>query len=171
METRFLLAYATVSGATLEIAEAVAQTLREQGLTVDVLPARKVQTLAGYSAVVLGAPLYMFHIHKDARRFLAQHQKALAGGLPIAIFADGPFGDTDAKGWEMIRSKLDAELAALTWLKPAAVEVMGGKFDPANLKFPYNLIPAMRGMPPSDLRDWDAIRAWAGRLPALLKGA
>jgi menaquinone-dependent protoporphyrinogen oxidase len=44
--------------------------------------------------------------------------------------------------------------------------MVGGKFDPAKLRFPYNLIPALKKMPASDLRDWVAIRAWASSLAA-----
>ena len=50
------------------------------------------------------------------------------------------------------------------WLRPSAVEVIGGKFDPTGLRFPWNLIPVLRRMPASDLRDWDAIRRWASAL-------
>ena len=69
METKVLVAYASSYGSTKEIAEVISETLRSQGLAVDLRPIRKVQTLEGYSAVVLGAPLYMFHWHKDARHF------------------------------------------------------------------------------------------------------
>jgi len=171
MEIKVLLAYATTHGATREIAEAVAGTLREQGLAVDVLAARQVKALSSYQAVVLGAPLYMFHMHRDAKGFLTRHQKAFGAGLPIAIFAGGPFGDSDEKVWTEVRQKLDEELAKYTWLKPLAVEVVGGKFDPAGLHFPWNLMPYMKSQPPSDLRDWDAIRAWAVDLAVKIRSA
>lgn len=122
-------------------------------------------------AVVLGAPLYMFHLHKDALRFLSHHQKALTGGLPIAVFAGGPFGSGDGNEWQEVRKQLDQELAKFPWLRPVATEVIGGKFDPATLHFPWNLIPALRRMPPSDLRDWEAIRSWASTLAAQLQPA
>jgi menaquinone-dependent protoporphyrinogen oxidase len=63
------------------------------------------------------------------------------------------------------------ELAKFDWLKPSAVEVVGGRFDPAHLRFPWNLIPALKRMPAADLRDWAAIRAWAGQLAGLLQPA
>jgi len=72
MPTSVLVAYATRYGSTQEVAEVVAGTLRERGLEVDIQPMRKVQTLAGFRAVVLGAPLYMFRWHKDALRFLSR---------------------------------------------------------------------------------------------------
>lgn len=168
MEINILLAYASTHGSTREVAEAVAATLREYGLAVDLQPARDVHTLEGYYAVVLGAPLYMFHLHKDALRFLARHQKAFSRGLPVAIFAGGPIETGDEKEFQEVRKQLDQELAKFPWLKPVAVEVIGGRFDPARLRFPWNLIPALKQMPPSDLRDWEAIRAWAGCLAVQL---
>jgi len=44
--------------------------------------------------------------------------------------------------------------------------MLGGKFDPANLKFPMSLF--MGKMPASDIRDWDAIKAWAEGLKSKL---
>lgn len=171
MTIQVLLAYATTHGATQEIAEAIAGTLREQGLAVDVQPARQARDLQGYQAVVLGAPMYMFRLHGDAKNFLSRHQKALSSGLPIAIFAGGPFGEAEEKVWTEVRGHLDRELANFPWLKPLAVEIVGGKFDPTRLRFPYNLIPAMKSQPASDLRDWEAIRAWAVDLAGKIKAA
>ncbi len=170
MTGKILLTYASTHGSTMEVAERVAATLRENELTVDLQPLRAVRTLEGYRAVVLGAPLYMFHLHKDALRFLTRHQKVLAGGLPIAIFAGGPIeSGVDGKAWQEVRKQLDQELAKLPWLKPIAIEVIGGRHDPSHLHFPWSLIPALRQMPPSDLRDWEKICAWASSLATQLQ--
>ncbi|MDD5013868.1 MAG: flavodoxin domain-containing protein [Atribacterota bacterium] len=166
METKVLVAYATSYGSTQEIAEVISETLRSQGLAVDLQLIRNVRILEGYRAVVLGAPLYMFHWHKDALHFLSQYQKILAGHLPLAIFAGGPFGKGNGNEWQEVRARLDLELAKFPWLTPISVEIVGGKFDPTKLRFPYNLIPVLKKMPASDLRDWEAIRAWASSLAA-----
>ena len=63
-----------------------------------------------------------------------------------------------------MRARLDEELAQFAWLEPGAVQLIGGKFDPKKLRLPWNLLPALKQMPPSDLRDWPAIRTWAGSL-------
>jgi menaquinone-dependent protoporphyrinogen oxidase len=169
MEIKILVAYASTHGSTQEVAEAVAATLREHELAVDLQPARNVRSLDGYGAVVLGAPLYMFHLHKDGLRFLSKHKKVLTGGLPIAIFAGGPIETDDGNQWQEVRKQLDQELAKFPWLRPVVVEVIGGRFDPAKLRFPWNLIPALKKMPPSDLRDWAAIHAWADSLAQQLQ--
>jgi menaquinone-dependent protoporphyrinogen oxidase len=171
MQKKILIAYATRTGSTQEVAEAVAVTLRESGLEVDIQPMRNVRTLEGYGAVVLGAPLYMFHWHKDALSFLSRYREVLTGGLPVAIFAGGPFAKGDEKEWQEVHKQLDQELAKFAWLRPIAVEIVGGKFDPAKLRFPLNLMPALKNMPASDLRDWTAIRAWASALAAKLQSA
>jgi menaquinone-dependent protoporphyrinogen oxidase len=161
-----LVAFATTSGSTQEIAGFIASELTGQGLEVDLRPCREVSGLTGCDAVVLGAPLYMFHLHKDALHFLKQHQKSLVA-RPVAVFAGGSYGPTAEKDAPGIRKNLDAELAKFPWLAPVSVQLVGGRFDPARLRFPYNLIPALKQAPASDVRDWDAIRAWAHTLPGL----
>ena len=100
MPTSVLVGYATRYGSTQEVAEAVAAVLRETGFAVDILPMREVRALAAYNAVVLGAPLFMFHWHKDAIRFLSQHREALTE-RPVAVFALGPVHDPhDEKEWQ-----------------------------------------------------------------------
>ncbi len=160
-----LVAYASKYGSTREVAEAVGTALREGGTAADVRPARDVDDLDGYSAVVLGAPLYFFRWHSDARHFLRRHKKALLD-LPVAVFALGPTNDVP-EDFAETRKQLDRALAKFEWLSPRSVMLFGGKLDPAALRFPDSN-PAMKNMPASDIRDWDAIRAWAGGLPEAL---
>ncbi len=142
MSAEVLVGYATRSGSTQEVAKAVAATLRERGLEVDLKPLRSVQTLAGYRMLVLGAPLYMFRWHKDALVFLSRHKEAL-NRLSVAVFALGPFRD-DEKEWRGVRAQLDKELAKFPWFAPVTRKVFGGKFDPKKLGFRFTFIPAMK---------------------------
>lgn len=169
MPMRILVAYATRYGSTQEVAEAVAATLRERGRDTTLQPMHGVHSLEEYGAVVLGAPLYMFHWHKDALHFLERHRAVLVR-QPVAVFALGPFHD-DAKEYQDVRDQLDKELAKYPWLAPKAIAIFGGKFDPARLTFPHNLLPALKNMPASDVRDWTAIRAWASDLATTLQPA
>jgi menaquinone-dependent protoporphyrinogen IX oxidase len=95
-ENKVLITYATISGSTEEIAQFVRNELAGQGWTVDLRPCREVNDLTGYHAVVIGAPLYMFRLHKDAVRFIQRHQKRLAA-MPVAVFAGGPYGPNAAQ--------------------------------------------------------------------------
>ncbi len=153
MARSVLVAYASKHGSTQEVADAIAETLREQDLGVEVRPAGEVKRLDGYDAVVLGAAIYIGHLHQDARRFLTRHRQALAE-RPLAVFAMGPrtLGEEDVAE---SRRQLDHDLAKFRELEPVAVAIFGGVVDPAKLRFPFKRMPA------SDARDWDAIHAWA----------
>lgn len=163
MSASVLVTYATRYGSTQEVAEKVAATLRERGLEVDVQPVQNVHTLGGYRAVVLGAPFYLSHWHRDARHFLAKQRVALTA-RPIAIFALGPL-HLDEQEFQKVREQLDQELTAFPWLTVEAIAIFGGKIDPAKLHFPFNHMPA------GDVRNWTTIRAWANELAAKLQPA
>ncbi len=168
MHEKVLVAYASKYGSTQEVAEAIAEALRESGIEVDLQPMRKVRTLAGYGTVVLGAPLYFGFWHKDAINFLSRNENTLPQ-RPVAIFALGP-NSNDTKEMQGSRAQLDKELAKFPWLTPVVIEVFGGKY-PAKLRLPERIIaglPAspLHGKPASDVRDWTAIRTWAGGLAA-----
>jgi menaquinone-dependent protoporphyrinogen oxidase len=172
MPDRILVTFATRYGSTQEVAERVAGLLRREGLEVDLKPAREVQSLEGYGAVVLGAPLYIGHWLKDARRFFSRHRDALTA-RPVALFTLGPTRDGE-HDWQEVRSQLDQELADHAWLTPVSTALFGGKYDPDKLRFPDSLLaklPAspLHGLPPNDMRSWVEIDAWASRLPAKLK--
>ena len=161
-----LVGYASRYGSTKEVAEVISAQLEERGLGVDVLPLREVRSLDQYGAVVLGAPLFMFHWHKDALGFLSRHRVALLNRR-VAVFALGPVHDPhDVVEWRDSRAQLDKELAKVTWFTPAVVEMFGGKYDPETLRFPLKAFAGKEAA--SDIRDWVAIRAWADGLPGVL---
>ena len=167
MSTKILVAFATHYGSTKEVAEAIAETLRANGTEVDLRQLREVRSLIGYSAVVMGAPLLMYHWHKDALSFLSRNRPVLLK-LPVAVFALGPVHDPhDEQEWQDSRAQLDKELAKYPWFTPVAREMFGGRFDPALLRFPLNKMAGSE--PASDIRDWEAIRLWAGNLPTMLE--
>jgi menaquinone-dependent protoporphyrinogen oxidase len=163
MNTRsILLAYASRYGSTQEVAETIAAALREAGVEVDTRPMQEVTTLDNYDAIVLGAALYNARWHADAHQFLVRHQAALTQ-RPVAIFTLGPLSTSDAAKRNS-RRQLDKELAKYPWLRPAAVEIFAGKYDPSKpgMGFFERLLPAR------DYRNWAAIRAWASALSAQL---
>ncbi len=169
MSTSVLVGYATGYGSTQEVAEAVGATLSECGLEVGIQPVWEVKTLAGYDAIVLGAPLFMFRWHKGAHRFLSRHRDALTE-LPVAVFALGPVHDPrDEQEWQGSWRQLKKELAKYPWFKPVALEMFGGKYDPDKLRFPLKMFAGSE--PASDIRDWTAIRTWASDLAAQLESA
>ena len=160
-----LLAYASRFGSTQEVAETIAAALREDGLEVDLHPMQEVKSLDRYDAIVLGAAIYNAKWNADAHQFLAQYQDALSQRL-VVIFTLGPLSASDAAKRNS-RRQLDSELAKYPWLKPVALEIFAGKYDPSKpgLSFFDRFVPAR------DVRNWDAIRAWANELSAQLRHA
>lgn len=159
MGRRVLVAYATIAGSTRELALAVAEELRGLGMAADVEVVSDTGPLDEYGAVVLCAALYTGRLHKEARRFLAVHRERLAW-VPVALFVPGPVHVVE-KEFVNAERQLDKELARLPWFKPVARNIVGGRFDPAKLGFPFRYIPAMKKLPASDARDWPTIRAQA----------
>jgi menaquinone-dependent protoporphyrinogen oxidase len=147
-----LVAYASRYGTTGEVAESIAATLRERGLRVDVRPAAEVDDLDEFGGVVLGGGIYMGRWHRDARGFARLFEEELRR-LPVAVFALGPVTDKP-KDQAASEEQLRRTLKRLP-IEPFAVRVFGGAFDPARVGFPFNRLPA------ADVRNWDAIRAWA----------
>lgn len=160
-----LVTYATRYGSTQEVAENMADTLRQAGFEVDIQPMQSVKELDGYAAIVLGAAIYNAHWHPEAHTFLSRHHAALRQRR-VAIFALGPLSPSNAARRNS-RRQLDSELASYPWLKPVAVEIFGGMYDPSKpgLGFFERLLPAR------DYRDWKAIRAWVNTLGTQIQHA
>ena len=88
---RVLVAYGTKHGATAEIAQVIADTLRAAGLQVDVQRARRVRvhSLEPYRAVVLGSAVYSGRWRRDAVRLLRRPQLK---AREVWLFSSGPVG-------------------------------------------------------------------------------
>jgi menaquinone-dependent protoporphyrinogen oxidase len=161
MSARVLVAYATKHGSTREVAEAIAETLAEEGLLAEVRPAADVTDVEPYAAVALGGSLYMTRWHADALHFLRRHATALRG-RPLAVYALGPL-TLEEKDVAGAREQLERALRRVPEVAPAETAVFGGVIDPARLRFPFSRMPA------SDARDPAAIAAWARRVAGMAR--
>jgi menaquinone-dependent protoporphyrinogen oxidase len=156
---KILVAYGTKHGSTGEVAERIAETLRQQDFDTDLRPASQVKDLGSYAAVVLGGSIYAGRLHPDVQALLKRHRGELAK-LPVAVFGMGP-KTTEEDDVASARKQLETNLHRANF-EPAELTIFGGVLDPSKLRFPFNRMPA------SDARDWDAIAAWADSLPAKL---
>jgi menaquinone-dependent protoporphyrinogen oxidase len=163
MPSTTLIAYATKHDSTHQVAELVADVLRDDGLEVEVRPAGEVSTVEPYAAVVIGGALYAGRWHKDARHLMHQERTALSE-RPVFVFAMGPL-DLEERSVAGARKQLDHALARTPEVEPVAVAIFGGVVHADDLHFPFN------HMPEGDARDPDAIRAWAHDIAAVLKAS
>lgn len=159
-----LVTYASKHGATAEIGEAVAASLRGEGLDADCVEVAHVASLEPYGAVVLGSAVYAKRWRGEARRFLHRHGAELSA-RPFWIFSSGPVGppekDPDPEWIEPHTVVAEAERLGVR-----AHVVFGGRVPDHGL-----MGRAMARSTPEefhDRRDWDAIGAWARGVAAEL---
>jgi menaquinone-dependent protoporphyrinogen oxidase len=164
---RVLVAYASKRGSTAEIAQAIAEELRRDGLDAECRQAGDVHALDPYDAIVVGSAVYAKRWQADARRFLRKHAGELAR-RPFWIFSSGPVGvpnKTPDRSWlEPPRT-----IARAQQLGVRDHVVFGGRV-PAQPRGPIERAMA-RSTPPEyrDLRDWDEIRSWSARVAGELQ--
>lgn len=190
---KVLVTYATMAGATVEVARAVGDELEQQGVAVEVLPLSEVQRLDDYAGVVVGGPMIMGW-HRQALGFLRRHRADLRR-VPLAVFVTAMSltrsGDTNVGNVPLyVDEKLPKPPAAAGRLsfreryanvanyarpivaaagpaRPVSIGVFGGRLEYGRLKW-WAVLFAMLIIraPAGDRRNWPAIRAWAGSLPA-----
>jgi menaquinone-dependent protoporphyrinogen oxidase len=193
-----LVAYATMAGSTAEVARAVGEAVGGDGVQVEVLPLEKVTGLAGYDAVILGAPMIMGW-HRSALRFLRQHRAALER-VPLAVFALAMSltcnGETSVdrvpvfvdqnlskppvnaghltlkESHTSLTHYASSILKAAGSARPVSLAIFGGRMDYFRLKLPAKLfVMLVIQAQPGDRRDWKVIRSWAGSLPHLFNSS
>jgi menaquinone-dependent protoporphyrinogen oxidase len=162
MPARILVTYASRSGSTAEIAQAVGKELADAGYAVDVTELNSVTSLSGYNGIVIGGPLYMGNLVKDIGKFVGRHKGTLTT-LPVASFAVGLTPVSEQVG--NVAHAMECLHAALAPLKPVGTILFAGKLDPAKLGFIQRKMMEIGKVPSGDFRDWKLISAWARDLP------
>ncbi|MCL3861581.1 flavodoxin domain-containing protein [Actinotalea sp. K2] len=164
-----LVAYATRHGATAGIAERIASTLTDQGLSAEAKAVDDVKNLDDYDAVVLGGAAYMFHWLKPAVRFAKRNHAELAA-RPVWLFSSGPLGTdrVDDEGNDVLAATRPKEFDELTaLLNTRGEQVFFGAYDPQappigiGERLTRHLPAARDSFPVGDFREWDSITAWA----------
>jgi menaquinone-dependent protoporphyrinogen oxidase len=151
---RVLVAYGSRMGGTKGLAELVGAELENNGIHVDVTPARSVESLATYDGVIVGGALYSRRWHRDARRFMKNHRNGLRS-KPVWLFSSGPLDDSASK----------TDIPPVGFVRKAMRQTharghitFGGRMPSEAKGFPAR---SMAKNQAGDWRDPDRVRMWA----------
>ncbi len=172
MNKNVLVTYATRSGTTRGVAEAIGTSLAEAGAKVEICPMKDVVDLSTYDAVVAGSAIQGQKWLPEALQFVRAHQAELSQ-RPLATFM--VCITLSMANADQYREGLKSWMAPVHDLvHPVSEGYFAGAMHRSRLPVSFNGL-AMRlvvlsGMwKEGDHRDWAAIRAWAeGLRPTLL---
>lgn len=157
MSKRVLVGYMTGKGSTVGVAEAIGKELGERGYAADVKPMALCSSFDGYDAVILGSAVNGGAWLPEAVQHVERQSGALSK-LPVAAFCvHGMNAGTDEK-------QTTKRLAYLDKVREHVKLVDEGYFlgDVGEMngiaKFAFK---TFGGAGMGDMRDWDAISAWA----------
>ncbi|MBI5963640.1 MAG: flavodoxin domain-containing protein [Chloroflexi bacterium] len=171
MNDKILITYASRSGSTAEIAEAIGKTIAQNGAQVDVLPMREVTDLTLYRAVVAGSAIRKSKWLPEAMQFVQTLRSELRQ-KPFATFT---------VSITLAMSNTDQYRQAVSeWIQPVRLQVrplseglFAGMLDFHKLPLTFDSlllggVVALGIFPKGDRRDWNAIRSWAEGIRPLL---
>jgi menaquinone-dependent protoporphyrinogen oxidase len=152
--TRVLVAFGSRRGGTAEIATAIADTLRSQGLTVDCMRAAEIRDVTSYDAFIVGGALYAARWIREARRFVVRNAAALRA-RPVWLFSSGPLDDSAHR--QALRP-VRGVAALMAHVGAQGHATFGGRLAANATGFPA---AAMAKSHAGDWRSWDQIKDWA----------
>lgn len=158
---RVLVAFASKRGGTAEIATAIAETLRSQGLRVDCVRAADARDVASYDAFVVGGALYAMRWMREARRFVTRNAAALRT-RPVWMFSSGPLDDSANR---QALGPVRGVAALMAHVAAQGHATFGGRLAADATGFPA---VAMARTHAGDWRSWDQIKDWAQNIAQTL---
>jgi menaquinone-dependent protoporphyrinogen oxidase len=170
MTNKILVAYASRTGSTKGVAEAIGSALSEDGAQIDVRAIQDGFDLTPYRAVIVGSAIQGGSWLPEAMQFLRDHQSVLTN-KPFAAFivcmtmamANGKYRDHVSSWMEPVRAMV----------KPVSEGLFAGsleinKISSLSDRIKFRLSVALGVWTQGDHRDWKDINDWAMKTSPLL---
>jgi menaquinone-dependent protoporphyrinogen oxidase len=170
MSNKILVAYASQTGSTAGVAEAIGKTLSDGGALVDVLPMKDVKDLTPYQAIVAGSAIHDKRWLPEAMKFVQTHRATLAQKSFAAFLVCMTLAISEGKYKDFVVEFMQPVRALV---RPVSEGYFAGMLDISKvpslsdkLKFRVSVMTGVWSE--GDHRDWNAIRAWAESIRPLL---
>jgi menaquinone-dependent protoporphyrinogen oxidase len=162
---QILIAYASESGSTAEVAKAIGDTLCEEGNKVDTKWIKTVTDVNNYDAIIIGSPIIYEKWMPEVRKFVKENQDILKH-IPVAYFITCMALSSKKEGAMQQAIEYSDELCNLyPQVKPVSVGRFAGVLDYSKISFLKRLLTkaamAVHNVEEGDYRDWNVIRSWA----------
>jgi menaquinone-dependent protoporphyrinogen oxidase len=167
-----LVAYASESGSTKEIAEFIAAHRNRCGLRAEARSIAEVPDPAGFDAVVLGCAVHDRAWLPIAEEYVRRFQHTLAQQR-VWMFSVGMAAALRGVIGQRLAAATPSRIAALrTAVKPRAYQQFAGVWPRQNTTVTSRLIyRVIGGRRYGDLRDWPVIARWADSIATELLAA
>ncbi len=167
---KVLIAYASRCGSTAGVADAIGQTLRGKGASVDVRLIKDVNDLSPYKNVIVGSAIRMGRWLPEAADFVKKHCDKL-GRVPAACFVVCmTMKDDTPENRSKVLAYLDPVRSEAPQMQSGNIGLFAGAVDYSKLSFVYRSVLKAKGTPEGDFRNWDAIKTWAADVAPTLLG-
>lgn len=171
MNDKILVTYSTMTGSTMGVSEAIGETLKELGASVDVIPMKDVKDISGYKAVIAGSAIQAGKWLPEAIDFLRTNRKELNQKPFAAFLVCMTLAMTRGSSY---RDAVSGWLAPVREIVPTISEglfkgILEIKKIPSfsdRIKFRISMLTGV--WKEGDHRDWEEIKSWATNLKSHL---
>lgn len=166
MSSKILVTFASRTGSTIGVANAIAKIISE-GDEVDLLPMQDVSDLTAYRAVIAGSAIQASQWLPEAMQFLKTHQSALAtkqlAVFSVCMILAMPNGEK----YRSFVAQWQEPVRPL--VKPIDEGYFAGKLDISKIpsfgkKIKFRISVLLGVWKPGDHRNWEAFHTWAKNL-------